>query len=155
MRLEYDNDLGFCDYVVASNGYELDTSKTLRSALLSMLLSDRQAGPNEELPGGATDRRGWVGDDVTPDGYVIGSKAWLFYNGKITPTTRRRVANALEFASAPFVEKGVASRVAVTVIRLPYPKSGFGMTINVYKPSAPNHLLDSFWIEVPGISGGP
>lgn len=48
----------------------------LQTAVLVSLFTDRRAAP-DELPAGETDRRGWWGDQLSPDDDEIGSKLWF------------------------------------------------------------------------------
>lgn len=87
----------------------------LRSAVIISLFTDRMAEPDDVIPDGSDDRRGWWGDTPEPGEQAdpIGSRLWLLAREKRTEETRRRAIVYAEEALAWLVQDGVAVRVAV------------------------------------------
>lgn len=65
---------------------DIATGDDLESALLLSLFTDREAAPDDVIPDGSNDRRGWWGDDgVDDDTGPTGSRLWLL-SRRISPT---------------------------------------------------------------------
>jgi len=65
----------------AMEGYQLQTGDDLFTAVLISLFTDRTANPDDVIPDGSGDPRGWWGDDPQ---YPIGSRLWLLSRSKET-----------------------------------------------------------------------
>jgi len=105
----------------------LDTAQELATAAIVALGTDRRALPDDELPGMDDDRRGWWGDldaELIWGGWPIGTRLWLLERAKITGAAARegaltaRVDAYAREALRPFVDIGVASKIAVDVSRV-------------------------------------
>lgn len=94
--------------------FALGLEPTLQTAIVLSLFTDRRAGPDDALPAGVTDRRGWVGEEFVGDGEPWGSLLWLLYTGKATADVLERARFAAQEALDWMVRDGVASRVVVT-----------------------------------------
>jgi phage gp46-like protein len=85
----------------------------LRTAVLISLFTDALARPDDVIPDGGDDRRGWWGDTpvdgAEPD--PIGSRLWLLVREKRTEETRRRAETYASDALAWLVTDGVAAAV--------------------------------------------
>lgn len=93
---------------LAVDGYDLATEDGLRTAVIVSLFTDRRAEPDDEIPDGSGDRRGWWADPT------LGSRLWLLARAKETPDTLARArAYAIE-ALQWLVDDGVATAVDVT-----------------------------------------
>lgn len=109
--------------------YALALEGGLATAVIVSLFTDRRAGPDDALPPGVTDRRGWVGDEFMPPadtsvGTTRGSDAWgsllwLLLQGKATVDVLERARFAAQEALAWLVRDGIASRVDVTAQWVP------------------------------------
>lgn len=109
--------------------YAMALEGGLATAVILSLFTDRRAGPDDALPAGVTDRRGWVGDEFMPVadtsvGISAGSDAWgsllwLLHHGKATVDVLERARFAAQEALAWLVRDGIASRVDVTVLWVP------------------------------------
>jgi phage gp46-like protein len=86
----------------------------LEAAVWTSLFSDRRALPDDVIPDGTDDRRGWWGDTYADK--PIGSRLWLLDRAKRIPETLRRAEDYAREALAWLVEDGVAARVEVTAI---------------------------------------
>lgn len=92
MKLE-PNENGQLD-VVIENGVVME--KTIKTAILTSLLLNRRADPDDKLPYGyqgkngalQDDRQGWVGDVLDSKGRLVGSKLWLLDQELATNETR-------------------------------------------------------------------
>lgn len=69
------------DYML--DGYDLAKNTDLQTAILISVFTDRLAHPDDKIPDGTNDPRGWIGDD--PQGPAIGSRFWLLDRSKRTP----------------------------------------------------------------------
>ncbi len=103
---------------------------SIETAVVISLFTDRRAEPDDELPAGETDRRGWWGDALAQnEGDRIGSRLWLLKREKQTTETLNRAREYAREALAWLIEDGVASRVEVAA---EWVRTGLlGMTIEI------------------------
>jgi len=95
---------------------DLVLDEGLRTALLVSLLTDRRADPDDALPLGETDRRGWAGDLLERDqADWLGSKLWLHFPGKRTEATRLKMEAAAREAIA-WVERDRVARIVTCAV---------------------------------------
>lgn len=94
---------------------DLATDSGLETATILSLFTDRRALPEDELPDGGTDRRGWWADAYS--GRPFGSRLWLLWREKELDDVLRRAREYTEEALAWMVEDGVASAVEVEAER--------------------------------------
>lgn len=101
------------DWAVA--GGDIRQDQGLRTAVAISLLTDRTAAPDDDLPDGTGDRRGWWGDMPLPGAAPdpIGSRLWLLARAKRTAETLTRAEGYAAEALAWLVEDGVAAAVDV------------------------------------------
>lgn len=86
----------------------------LQSAVILSLFLDSRAGADDPLPPGSADRRGWLGDVLSPrPGDRFGSRLWLLAREKQTEETRVRAEEYAAEALAWLVEDGLAESVTV------------------------------------------
>lgn len=95
------------DWQVA--GADLLSQNDVVTALLISLFTDAAALPDDVIPDGSNDPRGWWGD---PD---IGSRLWLLERAKRTAATLARAQDYITEASQWMLDDGVASRIDVSV----------------------------------------
>jgi phage gp46-like protein len=107
---------------------DLQDDLGLDTAVIISLFSDRLASPDDIIPDGSSDRRGWWGDaylpplaDGTPD--LIGSRLWLLQRAKQEPSTAQAAQTYVQEALAWLVSDGIAA--AVTVPLPTFPSPGF------------------------------
>lgn len=95
--------------------FDLQTDEGLQTAILVSLFTDRRASPDDELPAGETNRRGWWGD-VAPEvpGDVIGSRLWLLFREKKLAEVIVRANEYAREALQWLIDDKVAQRVDVT-----------------------------------------
>lgn len=114
------------DWLIRDIGL-LDDREELATAARLALGTDRMADIGDILPDpDSTDRRGWWGDLDAEEiwgGWPIGCKNWLLSRAKITDTPSRegstveRARKYTQQALLPFVDKRIASSVAVSAER--------------------------------------
>lgn len=130
--------------------YSLELEDTLQTAVILSIFTDRRAGPDDKLPAGDTDRRGWVGDEFTsadfdtrPDPW--GSLLWLSYTGKASA----EVAEAARFAAAEALEwmvrDNLVSRVSVTTEWVGERQDRLAVRPQIYKPGQVAPVYDVLW----------
>lgn len=96
----------------AMNGADLQTDDTLQTAALISIFTDRRAGPDDVIPDGTNDARGWWGDD--PE-HPIGSRLWLLNRAKRTNETLQRAKDYIIEALQWIIDDGAAARIDVEV----------------------------------------
>jgi phage gp46-like protein len=99
------------DWQLTASG-ELLTAGALESAVMVSLFTDARAQPDDRLPPGETDRRGWWGNALGDD--PIGSRLWLLRRAKQLPDTLRLAEDYIREALAWLVADGLAARVEVS-----------------------------------------
>jgi phage gp46-like protein len=92
-------------------GPVLVTGNDLASATLISLFTDRIANPDDVIPDGTDDPRGWWGD--LGEDKPIGSRLWLLARAKQTQETLNNAVDYAKEALEWFVDDGVAARVDV------------------------------------------
>lgn len=93
-------------------GAQLQGGTDLVSAILISLFTDRVAGPDDVIPDGTTDPRGWWGDDAA---YPIGSRLWLLSRAKQTDDTLALAQGYIAEALQWLIDDGVVARFGITV----------------------------------------
>lgn len=99
------------DWQLAGNGALL-TAQALETAVLVSLFTDARAEPDDRLPPGDADRRGWWGNALGEE--PIGSRLWLLRRAKRLPETLALARDYIREALAWLVGEGIAARVEVT-----------------------------------------
>jgi phage gp46-like protein len=89
----------------------LVAGRDLQTAVLISLFTDRLAGPDDVIPDGSGDPRGWWGDLGQP--YPIGSKIWLRLRAKQTQATLQLVQGDIIEALDWMIQDQVVARVDV------------------------------------------
>lgn len=112
IALEWNDKFLAADLVNTGNGLARDD--TLATAIIVSLFTDARARPDDVLPSGESDRRGWVGDALAEDGDRIGSRLWLLRRAKQTEETRRRAIDYAREALAWIVKRGLARAIEVS-----------------------------------------
>ncbi len=126
------DDLGQPIDAISDPSTALSHSGDLITAVLISLFTDAAASPDDIIPDGTADRRGWWGGD-------IGSKLWLRMRSKATPLVLAQVKNDIEQALAWMVSDGVASQITVIT---EFTKPGtLGAQVTISRNNAPNFAL--------------
>jgi phage gp46-like protein len=108
---------GTYDFSIDSDG-DILTADAFDAAIIVSLLTDRRADESEVGPSNL--RRGWIGNESTPD-FEIGSKLWLYEQSRLTQSTLNGIVDAAQQALQWFVEDSIpatgttiANRVSAT-----------------------------------------
>jgi phage gp46-like protein len=118
---------------IALAGADLATDDGLETAVIISLFTDRRADPDDVIPDGTGDRRGWWADAwPTVDGDFIGSRLWLLAREKELPVVARRAEEYAEEALAWLLAEGVARAVRVTAEQVR--RGVLGLTIVIERP---------------------
>lgn len=92
-------------------GSQLQSGGDLETAFLISLFTDRIANPDDVIPDGTTDPRGWWGDDAQQP---IGSRLWLLERVKLTNAVAGRAKDYVVEALQWLIDDGVLTRVDVS-----------------------------------------
>lgn len=124
VALQYDPTTRTFDIAVGSNG-DLVEDNGLDTAVMLSLYIDRRAEPDDEIPDGTNDRRGWWGGR-------IGSRLWLLARAKEITDTLRDAKHYAEEALQWMIDAGAARAVAVTAEHI---RTGvLGLLVVIEKP---------------------
>ncbi|MCW5760104.1 MAG: phage GP46 family protein [Phenylobacterium sp.] len=127
------------DWAVA--GFDLASGTDLETAVLISLFTDRRADPDDVIPDGSGDPRGWWGDAL--GARPLGSKLWLLERAKQTEDTRQRAQGYAEDALAWLVEDGVAAEV---VVAASWQGPGFlGLQVTISEPDGRQTAFNYQW----------
>jgi phage gp46-like protein len=127
--------------------YSVDLEDTLNTAVILSLFTDRRAGRDDALPLRATDRRGWVGDELagTLADDAWGSTLWLCATGKATTDTLERARFAAQEALAWLVRDGIASHITVTAEWVGERGDRLALRPRIYQPGQTAPVYDVLW----------
>lgn len=126
----------------ALSGVDLKTGSDLESAILISLFTDREANPDDDIPDGSGDPRGWVGDQDQP--HKIGSRLWLLARAKQTTETLQRASDYIGEALQWLIDDGVVARFDITV-EWTRP-SMLGAQVIAYQPDGSATALNFSWV---------
>lgn len=114
---------------------DLETGNDLVTALLLSLFTDREAAPDDTIPDGSTDRRGWWGDDGVDDGTgPTGSRLWLL--SRRTSPTNKTLTDAYDYVvEAIQWLKDTGAVAAFRVITQWVKTDTIGISITAFPPS--------------------
>lgn len=91
----------------AMNGFQLQSGADLTTAVLISLFTDRTANPDDVIPDGSGDPRGWWGDDPR---HPIGSRLWLLSRSKETQQVLALAQDYVAEALQWLVDDGVVAK---------------------------------------------
>jgi phage gp46-like protein len=132
------------DYALDQLGLAEDDG--LDTAVVLSLFTDRRAEPDDVIPDGTDDRRGFWGDSFPiVEGDLEGSRLWLLNREKQLPEVMIDAKSYCEEALAWMVEDKVARSVTVTVTN---PKEGIlYASIEIAKPNGTSTIykFENFW----------
>jgi phage gp46-like protein len=94
-----------------SNNGGLRARAPLQTAVLLCLMSDRRAGPNDFIPDGSGDPRGWPGDGIDPSIAPLGSRLWQLRRRELTAEIADLAAIYAREALQTLVDQGAAASV--------------------------------------------
>ncbi|WP_042688470.1 phage GP46 family protein, partial [Candidatus Glomeribacter gigasporarum] len=101
------------------------------------LFTDRQARPDDVIPDGSTDARGWWGK---PN---IGSRLWLLERAKATEATRQQARDYMTEALQWLIDDGAVARFEIDT---GYSRSGrLDAQIIAYRQDGTTHAMRFEW----------
>ncbi|NNM69859.1 MAG: phage GP46 family protein [Gallionella sp.] len=109
-------------------GADLESDSGLQTAVLISIFTDRAALPDDVIPDGSGDPRGWWGDD--PE-HPIGSRLWLLHRAKQTNETLLRAKDYLIEAVQWLIDDGAVAKFDI-VVQWAAP-SLLGATVTAYR----------------------
>jgi len=123
-------------------GADLASGGDLVTAVLISLFTDRAALPDDVIPDGTTDPRGWWGDD--PAGVPLGSRLWLIFRSKLTQDTAGSAQNYAEEALQWMVDDSVVAGFDVFVeSQVP---STLAMRVTLFKNDGTKQTIAFAWV---------
>lgn len=128
------------DWLLA--GADLAKATDLETAVIISLFTDGRADPDDVIPDGTGNPRGWWGD--TGRTRRLGSKLWLLDRAKETEETRLRAQDYCEAALAWLVEDGVAASVEVDAAWQSKP-GWLGVKVTILEPDATVSVFNYQW----------
>jgi phage gp46-like protein len=131
-------------------GGDLAVDDGLHTAVIISLLTDRLADPDDFIPDGTTDRRGWWADlplpsaDDLPTPDFIGSRLWLLAREKQIPETARRAEHYAREALQWMLDDDVAARIDAVAT---FPRLGWmQLAITIWQGSG-SMTFDVMWAQ--------
>lgn len=122
-------------------GPDLAAGLDLETAVLISLFTDRVADPDDVIPDGSGDPRGWWGDLGRSS--AIGSKLWLLERAKRTEDTRLRAEGYATEALAWMVEGAIASEVQAVAA---WTRRGqLDLAVTIVRPDGAQQLFNYQW----------
>jgi len=124
---------------IAMSGPDLLAESGLQTAIIMSLFTDRRALPDDVIPDGGTDRRGWWGEAE------FGSRLWLLEREKQMPSVLIRAREYSEEALQWLIDDGVAASITVTT---EWVKAGMlGLRIEIQRPdnTSETHRFQTAW----------
>jgi len=86
----------------------------LETAILLCLMTDGRARPEDAIPDGSGDRRGWAGDMVDPAARPLGSRLWLLHRNSLDADTANLAALYAREALQTLIDQGAVASIDVT-----------------------------------------
>lgn len=146
IALVYDAEAKAFDLAIA--GGDLVTDEGLETAVLLSLYTDRRALPEDELPDGGTDRRGYWADAYSDRPH--GSRLWLLWREKEQDRVLRRAEEYASEALAWLIEDEIAEAVEVEAIHLR--RGVLQLIVGIQRPAGA--VLERRYDYVWGVSNG-
>lgn len=143
IRIFWDTNNGIGDWSVTdTNG--LESGNDLESAVFISLLTDRLCLPDDVIPDGTQNRRGWHGD--TGELFPIGSRLWLLDRSKIIQSTLVSARDYIIEAIQWLVSDGIVDTFDIICEWIRQGNRRFlGAKIIAYKPRGDNQILQYQW----------
>ncbi len=110
ISISYNNTLG--EYDVKYEHGDIQTDRTMTTALLMSIFTDRRANDDDELPNEG-DKGGWWGDLLEEDDTKKGSRLWLL-KGRIDQQALNQAKEYIKESIQWFVDDGIWQFFSVT-----------------------------------------
>jgi phage gp46-like protein len=123
-------------------GGQLANGNDLQTAILISLFTDREASPDDVIPDGTNDRRGWIGDEG--EEYKIGSRIWLLSRAKQTTETLNRAFDYIAEGLQWLLDDDVVAKFDITV---EWTRAGMlGSKVVAYQKDGSTMALNFSWV---------
>lgn len=126
------------------SGAALLAGDDLATAVLISFFSDRLAEPDDVIPDGTKNRRGWWGD--TGQKYPIGSRLWLLERSKLTKDTARQAQDYGAEALQWLIDDGVIVGAYVTAQVVNRVPGRLVMGVTLYRSDGTTVALNFVWV---------
>lgn len=123
------------------SGGALASGNDLATAVLLSLFTDRLANPDDVIPDGGTDPRGWWGDDG--EDVLIGSRLWLLDRSKLTEEVASRARDYAAEALQWLQDDGVVADTEI-LTQITFP-SMLGMQVTLTRPDGRQVVFKYSW----------
>lgn len=133
----WDQSRGRGDYVVA--GADLLRGYDLQTAFLISLFTDAQCGPDDVIPDGSTNRRGWWADPT------MGSLLWLLERAKLDSDVAKRAQGYAKTALQWFIDDGVVAAFDFSTQIRGNPANQLWLFVTAYKSKGQQMSGKSSW----------
>ena len=122
-------------------GAMLQTGDDLQTAVIISLFTDRVANPDDVIPDGSTDPRGWWGD--TDPQHPIGSRLWLLDRSVQTQDVLNKTNEYTTEALQWLIDDGVAASVDVSAY---FPaREMLGVIVNINRTDGTTVPMNFQW----------
>lgn len=144
MKLRINNANGRGDLVMGDRG--IATDQGLETVCQMMAHCDGRADPNDVLPDGSDDPRGYWGDVLQRSGFKLGNKVWTL-DGKATPQNRRKAADFLVAGYQPLIKQGVVAEIRADATRI-VRDDVIAVFVEFLKPTQVGLRWEGLWVEL-------
>lgn len=124
------------------DGAALRTGSDLATAILISVFTDRVANPDDEIPDGSGDPRGWWGDEG--ETVPIGSRLWLLERAKQNDDTLQRAHDYLTECLQWLIDDGVVAKLDILVEWTR--KSFLGAQLVAYRQDGSTEAFAFSWV---------
>lgn len=132
-------------YTVHGTALELDTSRSLDTAVLLSLFTDRTSDPDDPIPP-SSDKRGFWGDAFPlVDGDRWGSRLWTLSRHKVTVDTLSTAREMCEEALQWMVDDGVVEKVVIQTSWLRNRRGYLAILVQLFKPGQLTPQISGPW----------
>jgi phage gp46-like protein len=128
-----------------SNQGGLRARAPLETSILLCLMSDRRAQPNDFIPDGSGDPRGWPGDAIDPTIGPLGSRLWQLRRRELTDAVTSLAEIFAREALQTLVDQGVVASFDVTATAV-LALGRLELDISAFKVSGTLAAAMNFWI---------
>lgn len=126
------------------SGHDLLSGDDLGTAALISLFTDRVALPDDVIPDGTDDRRGWWGD--MGQDYPIGSRLWLLERSKLTPDIAPDAEDYAMEALQWMIDDEVVARIQVAARVVSRVPGALVLGVVLYKTDGTRKAMNFVWV---------
>ncbi len=117
----------------------------LLTAILLCLMSDRRAEPNDFIPDGSGDPRGWAGDAIDPTATPLGSRLWQLRRRELTDATVDLAEVFAREALKTLIDQGAAASIDVSAVANPT-EGRIELSVALYRQNGSTAAAMNFWL---------